>query len=454
VKTLFETELKWRDIIEATNSCKYRLCTGLRNRLFLDLNGKWNPFGEFVNVIRIFKLFLSLPKVFDEGVYENKVLFYFPFDTNANFGNLFPVYLETEKQQKVGLVIKTKRIKQLQDSIFKEDIFKYTIYSERILFFYLAIKSNCDLHNKFSKISKNISRNYFKQYFNFLYCFYEIYLSQAAFERILVHSKPISIISTSDFFPIDFALFNTANKLGIPNFIIQHGLIGISHIPFTAKKLIVYSHFNREELITKGVDPERIIVGGMPSSDEAFNHKVVQSHNLNHIKKVLILSDTQGASIYEEIYEKYFYYLKLLIQDNSEIEWLVKLHPSENHDLYFRNNFHKLKNFKILPKNISLSASFEMADIAITIWSTAGIDALFNRKALIILDLMEEVREYAWWPKYGGGIFYSMISKNADLKLDNVDFNKILISQESFLNLCFSQHGSSSEFISKIVSNA
>lgn len=281
-----------------------------------------------------------------------------------------------------------------------------------------------------------------------------ICLTEIVFSELIKKQSPIAVISTSDFFPIDYALFNTANKLNVPTYLLQHGIIGISHIPFTAKKIIVYGELNKEELIRKGVDSKRIILGGMPASDIVFNNKR-EVFKATSIRRILILSDTQGALLYPSVYSEYLKVLKALVCNNPEITFSIKLHPAENCNAYVENSFLAVPNFSILPKETSLSDSFSVADIALTIWSTAGIDAMLYGIPLIVMDVNEDVKKYAWWPEYNGGVYFSQLGlERKEHKFANLDFTNVLVNQEIFLKKYFSNRGYSAESINSIISNA
>jgi hypothetical protein len=293
-------------------------------------------------------------------------------------------------------------------------------------------------------------------YSKYLYNIFLTFIANEAWKNILSTIKPNALISTSDYFPIDYALFYQAKKKSIPNYLIQHGIIGISYYPFTANKMFVYGDIAKQEMIYKGCNPDKIILGGMPSIDNQINSPFISPKKLNNNntnKKLLILSDTQGQVIYQNVYFKYKENLEKLLNSNPQIQFLVKLHPAESKTFYLALES-KFSNLIILPKSTSLLDSFQLATFAATIWSTAGIDAMNFDIPLIVLNVDPSVEYYATWPKNGGGRYLSdLVDNNFKLDLSESISSDILRDQKIFVKSYFANRGKAALTIKSIIDN-
>lgn len=442
-----QTEKLWEDILTATNRCKYEEAIGLRNRLFLDLNEKVRIKNSLIVLIHILFTLFARPRRFKQSIARNNILFYFPYNTNAMFNSLYPVFQEAQKRDRVGLVIKDQTINEIQASIVKNDVFKYSNYLLRIRYLYLSVKATINLRNCLCLIRNESKVNYKFHFVENVFHFYLVFLCQKSFSKIFSVANPSCIISTSDYFPIDYALFATANNLKVPSYVIQHGIIGMSYFPFTASVLCVHGEYSFDDLVRKGCPKDKLAMTGMPASDSLFINKKLdlRIEKMEGVTNVLFLSDTQGASVYPAVYKEYFEVLSKTIDVNAKLNWIVKLHPAEDASFYNQLVEKYPDRFEILPKETTLIEAFNKCDIAATIWSTAGLEAMIAGLPLLVFDVTPEVYNYAWWPKFGGGRFFSeVISKDYCLEFnmeDRDNWNKI---QHEFLGKYFANSGRAS----------
>jgi CDP-glycerol glycerophosphotransferase (TagB/SpsB family) len=140
-----------------------------------------------------------------------------------------------------------------------------------------------------------------------------------------------------------------------------------------------------------------------------------------------------------------------MVAATPSIHWSIKLHPSEN-EIFYRDLLNSgLPNFSVLPKSTTLEEAVTRADVACTIFSTAGLEAMIMRRPLVVFDVDPMVYEYAWWPKFGGGTYIH----TAEAMLDFVkkasaggQFLAGLVSkQDQFLTENFANPGRASEAI-------
>jgi hypothetical protein len=444
------SKLQWDCIVESTNECSYEEVRGLRSRLFLDINRT----HSFISMLKhIFKLAISMFQIPEKRIVieqTKKILFYLPYNTGANINSMIPIIKSIKEIDANAEIIKTRKLPFYDDALEKESIINMLGYIDRLKNLLLALKATTELIN----ILKNNGGSLPILYDVILYNLYVIFASQCVFSKVLSGSNINKVVSSSDYFPIDYALFASAKKCKIQTFVVQHGIVSLSFFPFTADKIFVYGEYARQEMLKYGCEDSRIIKAGMPSTDLLFSQHS-RNENLGIIprNRVLILSETQGDVLFPDVYASYAKILLALVKNTPDWEFSIKLHPSETDSFYMVQDFEKYKNLKILSKSTSLIEAFQHADIALTIWSTAGLEAMAFGLPLIVIDSTNEVVNYAWWPKEGGGMFLSEIKEKYGLTMDipSPVFADIRANQEKFLNKYFSNRGSAAEYIGDIV---
>ena len=106
-------------------------------------------------------------------------------------------------------------------------------------------------------------------------------LAQAAMFRaatriLLARWKPQSILSTGDFWPVDYNLMTAAREGTIPTLILQHGMMAPFSWPFVADKLALWGPIFAREIEQLGAPSDRLVFAGMPITDTTFKERVAQ----------------------------------------------------------------------------------------------------------------------------------------------------------------------------------
>jgi hypothetical protein len=440
-----DLQRKWNEIIKHTQD-KEEVLAGLRNTIFLELNDAKTDFlNEIKSIIRIGRILFSFFRR-TKAIEGKKILFYFPFSSSSNYNNLISIYRRYSESVKDVLVIHTKKLSDsnfTHPRILKEDLFKIVPFSERFYLLVPSIKLLCKLIKGKNEITGVIKL----KPITYLYLILQISIYIKAGRILFKQGSIKKLISTSDFFPTDYAIYKSANIERVDTYMVQHGVFGISHFPYTSKYIFVWNKFAEERLIKMGVEADTIYISGMPSSDELFN-KSTECNVSNCGKKLslLILSDTQGRSTYPSVYQNYSDFLDKLIGLELGIDIVIKLHPAESPEFY-----RKYKNLvRILQRDINLYDAILQFDIIATIWSTAGLEAMALKKPTIILNVHEDVIQYAWWPEFGGGKFVHNIDEFQKI-LNKESLSEIIEQQNKFVRNYFFNSGHSSEFIYNIL---
>ena len=102
-------------------------------------------------------------------------------------------------------------------------------------------------------------------------------------------------------------------------------------------------------------------------------------------------------------------------------------------------------------KIATLEESVTQADVACTLWSTSGLEAMLMRRPLVVFDLVPLVQDYAWWPNRGGGTYVSTAGAMLDFvkraSSDGQFLTSLVTRQEQFLAETFVNPGQAADAV-------
>lgn len=220
---------------------------------------------------------------------------------------------------------------------------------------------------------------------------YEIY----AYEKFIKFLKVDKIICTNEADRARCLIFS-GNKLNIPTYAIQHGIISEASVSYfipsdnkiyIPSKTFVWGDEFKEKLIngTKVYDSNNTLVVGQTRTD--YLYKKLDNLKLENRKseKTRILYATQYLKdLAEEATEFLF---SSLSNYEKEYEIIIKLHPNDTfYDMYDEMiKKYKIKNVKI-SKNIDIYDAIIWADVVISVHSTINLEAaILNKRSICLL---------------------------------------------------------------------
>lgn len=277
--------------------------------------------------------------------------------------------------------------------------------------------------------------------------------------RLYENWEPSCVISTSNMWPFDCAVFNEARRLGIPSFVIQHGVTNRYWWPFVASKMLLWGKAFESELLSFGAPADLLAVSGMPAADHLFSrYQHVPRETGKTASSFLILSDTQTRHLYPEPYEKFRILFKAVVAATASIRWSIKLHPLEDESFYQEMLGGQFPNFSILPKSTSLENAVRRSDVACTLWSTSGLEAMMIRRPLLVFDLGPMVYEHAWWPNCGGGTYAptieAVLAFVSRASSDTQFLAELVTKQDQFLTENFANPGRAADAVLDTIEGA
>ena len=233
----------------------------------------------------------------------------------------------------------------------------------------------------------------------------------------------------------------------MPTLILQHGMMAPFWWPFVADKLALWGPIFANEMENLGAPRDRLVFTGMPVTDATFRRtrRTARSRKFRDPPTILLIANTQSRLRVPETYARYGNFLREVVPALPGVRWLVKLHPREDDRFYRENGLLEYDAFHVLPKSTSLDDAFEDSDIAVVMFSTAGLEALTNGLPLIVPALDNDVVEHTWWPRFGGGAFAPDAGRFLDivsqLRQSETSRRDLLTQQTDFLDRAFSNQG-------------
>ena len=396
---------------------------------------------------------------------QGRPLFAFIFNTPANMNNLLSVFNAAQQrswQPAVlaghGVDLDSESVQTTVSLMKSPELMAVTTMSERLN----ALKS---VWAHYSAICKEFARAAPRWMRvvqnNRIRILAELALFMAmsrALRRLYSAWKPSAIVSTSDLWPFDHAVFSEARRMGIPSFVIQHGITSRCWWPCVADKLLLWGEHFRDELLALGAPADRLAVCGMPAADSLFRR--YQQEGFDRPRKAassyVILSHTHARTMFPNLYSKYGNLVKAVVAATPSVQWSIKLHPSED-ECYYKDMV-DLQNLRILPRSTTLEEAVTQTDVACTLYSTAGFEAMMMRRPLVVFDLAPVIHEYAWWPKHGGGFYVSTAEAMCDFvknaSSDGTFLSDLVTKQNQFLAQSFANPGKAAEAVLDTIEGA
>jgi hypothetical protein len=224
---------------------------------------------------------------------------------------------------------------------------------------------------------------------------------------VIKEFSPKAIVSTNDLLPEQRILNEAANKKSITTVCQQHGTInkGSAYAYSNSKYWFVYGQHTKDILEELGINKDRVFITGTSylekyvSNDTSADKVQIKELQLvkNGNKPFLILFSGKGHSTTKENYELQLEAAEELAKNNSNNEFLVKLHPKEEAIAY--KNF-TMPNCRVLTHQEFTNAGYDLISLIgisqgiITGMSASIFEAITMGKIVFTLDCLQEYESY------------------------------------------------------------
>ena len=194
-------------------------------------------------------------------------------------------------------------------------------------------------------------------------------------------------------------------------------------------KIAVYGNAIKELLISEGVNPDSIIVTGNPKFDALYsvkangnNTNLRETLGISNDEKVVVLLTDYLVEIGLWTERQRTQFIKVIVEAANNLpmcKLIIKIHPlSEREEDYLKIVKNESKQ-PIICRNVFLPELLNTCDLAITLMSTAGLEAMAMGKILVVVNLFNNLSPFN---EAGGAI---VVRKKEDL----LPALKVLLSQ-------------------------
>lgn len=465
-KSLNSPQLLWENILRVTEKIGSQEAKAVRIPLYMFLaSERMLTLQDRLRCYRkVCRLLITTTRRQVAKVPKNRPLFAFIFDTPSNMNNILPVFQAARRRDwdpwillGDGFSVDQKHLEGVTKFTKFYGLVSLTTVKERLEALNRANRYYDVLFNEFESVGPYLANIVQRLRLHLITELTLFIIISTGVQRLYAGLEPSCVISTSDFWPFEHAVFAEARRVGIPSFVIQHGTTTPFWWPFVADKLLLWGEPFRDEILKLGAPSSRLAVCGMPATDSMFSKHKGKFTFSQYMPKssYVILSNTQDRFEFRDLYLKYKKFLKSVVAAVPSVQWNVKLHPIEDESFYRDILDSHFNNFKILPKSTSLEEGVAQAEVACSLNSTAGLEAMVMRKPLVVFDIDPMIRQSAWWPKRGGGIYVKRAEEMTEFvrksAADNNFVLELLKKQDDFLSMTFANQGRAAEAVLNVI---
>jgi hypothetical protein len=402
---------------------------------------------------------LPMHKALLKRVVPGKLLFCFAHRTASNMQNLLPVAREAHRRGLLGGIVSSSDFsKELAEFIGQVPIVTVADLNSQLGFREQA-RIVTEAARAFQEITRMLSE--YDKHFgercrrNAGTVIAEILASlrmARAFQILLDAWSPSCVVSTSDLWPLEYQLARQASCRQIPSIVLQHGNLIYFYWPFCASTFVVWGQQSFDEMLALGAPCSRLLIGGMPASDRSFAKATESRDHARSSRPVcLVLSHTHARHLEPELYASYHRFLSELIPAAPFVRWKVKLHPSENRSFYDDLDPAVAAVLDFYPPSTTLETALREADVATTLYSTSGMEAMIMGCPLIVPIVSPRMTEPNLLPQIPGALFVHTpeeFRRELEALVSDPDRRARQAEvQRNILEHCFSNQGGASNAI-------
>jgi glycosyltransferase involved in cell wall biosynthesis len=211
---------------------------------------------------------------------------------------------------------------------------------------------------------------------------------------LITSIKPDIVIMLNEISLSDRLAALVSAQVGTPSISIQHGLyIGYAYRKLATDKVIVWGNEPKKFWEKRGCTPEQVISVGSFAHEKwrdliEINRTVSPDGGR---PRVLFLGQNPAAFISARTHRKTVDAVFRAIQSLPEYHFMIKSHPAENAEPYHAACNKLASNSNVEIRTIgSVEDVILESDLVITIFSTAGLEAMLLGKPVIVLNLSQE----------------------------------------------------------------
>jgi hypothetical protein len=338
-------------------------------------------FKEYLIQLEVYysKFFRALGRrefISTKNKYKKKDYLFFAMD-NSHYSRLKEIIKQFPKDKTLLLVTHIKTQRKVEEDGY--DFVSFGDYFARPLKKFKIDISNIEWKYKGIDLIKQLRRmiKYLEKRAEWIAYYIE------CLEKIYRELGIQKIIMIDCVIPINRVAILVAKNIGIESWIVKREIVskksGRYYLPMIADKICIWSNFDRDFLINKGVDANKIHIVGVEVVGEVNGFEVPVGR-----KFILFISHFYDDLYSLEVAEKTAIMKKLIdIADKTNYQIIIKLHPREHNNLY--GNHPKITVLNDFP----LEPLIKTAEFVLVSTSTSSLKVIAMGKPLLVLNYID-----------------------------------------------------------------
>lgn len=169
-------------------------------------------------------------------------------------------------------------------------------------------------------------------------------------------------------------------------------------------KMAVFGDATKELFVSEGISPDRIVVAGNPKLDYLFSAngthckaEVCQRYGIPQDKDIILLLTGYFVEYGYWTPEQREQFVMAIFQASSRLpqsKLIIKLHPAVEREADYQAIIKDLPEPPVICQNVPLWELLHACSLAITVQSTAGLEAMAAGKPLLIVNLFGDAEPF------------------------------------------------------------
>jgi len=291
-------------------------------------------------------------------------------------------------------------IREYHVSVFRKKISKERVLLSKVK---RSLEKNMELRKRLSYLDVCV---YDVLEENFSHIFSSRFVQLARFieltDSMIYEESPDIIVLFDDVTPVNRTIASVTKNHHIPTLVILRGVTaldmgGLHVIPTIADKQAVWGSISKEWFITRGVEPEKLVITGYPRYDALAKkkmklrarEKVILDLNIEPSKGIIMLATQPyvGFSAHNSprMNELLLRGVLSAMKEFPDKQLIIKLHPAEDNSLA-KGVTEEMRLDPIITHRY-LNEILIMSDLVLVVNSGVGLEAMILDKPVIAINL-------------------------------------------------------------------
>jgi hypothetical protein len=205
-------------------------------------------------------------------------------------------------------------------------------------------------------------------------------------------TAPAALILFSELTLRERPAARVAAQMGIKTVTLMHGIfIGHVYRSLATDRMVVWGRIPRDFTLARGCAPEAVISAGGFGHEEWLVDMSTAARETPALQRtVLLLGQNPAAFISPKLYEESIRIVCETARRLPDARFVVRPHPAESRTAYERAvQSNSIDNLEV-GAGSALKTTLQCADVVLTVFSTAGLEAMLVGKPVVVLNPVSE----------------------------------------------------------------